>query len=179
MEQADSAELWPLTVRCSLFLFSWSLGPLFPWSLLLKNSVLSEGGFRRHAFFESFADGFLLARFLKGAGEDLLLDGAGNNADSIEIAEDNVSGDDARLADLNGNTVVDDLAARALILGIAAARKRRKAQRKDAARVARVAIDNSAGRAAFAGAHTHQLAPERVTRRCAGADVEFVELQVV
>ena len=80
-------------------------------------------GLLGHAFFENLANGLLLARSLEGAGQNLLFTGAGNDADTIEIAEDNVSGHDACLADLNRNAEVDDLAARALVLAIATAEK--------------------------------------------------------
>jgi hypothetical protein len=48
-----------------------------------------------------------------------------------------------------------------------------------AARVARVAIDHRTGRTTLDRTHAHQLAPQRVARRSAGADVDLIDGKIV
>src|SRR5580704_16842850 len=107
----------------------------------LEDSVFFECRFRRHSFFKCFAHGLFLASFLQCETENLLLGQAGDDTNSVEIAEDDVSGRNACLANLNRHPEIDHLAARALVLRVAAAGKKRKAKSQHAAGVARVAID--------------------------------------
>ena len=98
-----------------------------PWNLQPKTCTKGCRIFRRRLWRACLLRGLcgrlFLAGFLEGAGKHFLFGGAGNDADAVEIAEDNVAGCDARLADLNGNTEVNDLAARALVLRITAVRE--------------------------------------------------------
>src|SRR4051812_47324430 len=70
-----------------------------------------------HALADRLGDQLFAARLLQGEMEYFFLGRAGDHADAVQIAEENVAGHNPRAVDLDRHTKIDHLATRALVLG--------------------------------------------------------------
>lgn len=122
---------------------------------------------------------FFALCFLEGFFDHFAFDLPRHYADAIEIAEDDVARLDFYTLDFNGAAVVDDLAARTLILCVAAIREAGEVLLEDAPGVARVTIHDGTHGSAIAGGLTHQFTPERISGRGTAGHIDFVLFEVV
>ena len=70
----------------------------------------------RHSLFNRLPGFLFLSHFFKGARKHFHVNGMRDNAHSIGVSENNVTGGDANFADLNGNTEIRHFSARCLVL---------------------------------------------------------------
>src|SRR5882724_7321163 len=88
------------------------------YSLSLHDSVLLKRFDRATSLFDGLFHQLLAAGLFQRTGEYLFFHFDGNQQDAVDVTKDDVCRTHAHLPNLNGNTEVDDFAARGGILSV-------------------------------------------------------------
>src|SRR5438046_2484217 len=128
-------------------------------SASLKNAEFLEGFTRGHSALQSLFDGLFAPRLFERSLKNVSLRCPRNNADAIQVTENDIAGFDARTRDFDRHTVVHDLAARVLVLRVGSVRESGEPELHDASGIAGIAVQHRSGGAAMDRARAHQFAP--------------------
>src|ERR1700692_787898 len=117
--------------------------------------------------------------FFDGAGEDFVVDVGWDYADTIDIAEENVTGSNRDPADFDWNSKIVDFVSWPAVLAIGSKSEGGKVHALQATGVTIVSIEDGSTRAEESCPSCHHLAPVCVTRGCTSADIDFVGAKII
>ena len=134
---------------------------------------------RAHTVLNGMADLAFGRDLFEGLADGLFRCFDGDDQNPVAVAIDDITRANRHALDLDGYAVVNDLAARALILREAAHAECGEAEVQDLGSIPAITVQHGARGLQMDRPRRHQPTPKRIARRRAGADVDLMLLEVV